>query len=56
MATDAEKMAAGAMTASLLEPAQSSGEVASMEKNQLMAAKRTAVLYREIFAAIQAER
>jgi hypothetical protein len=55
MATEAEKMAAGAMTAALLEPAKSSGEAGSMEKTQSIAAKRAVILYREILAAIQGE-
>jgi hypothetical protein len=53
MATEAEKMAAGAMTAALLQPAQSSGEPGSMEKTQSIAARRAAIVYHEILAAIQ---
>ena len=53
MATEAEKMAAGAMTAAPLQPAQSSGEAGNMEKTQSIVAKRAAILYREILTAVQ---
>jgi hypothetical protein len=52
MATDADKMAAATLTAALLRPPQGSGEVGGLEYAQSVAAKRAALLYREILAAI----
>ena len=52
MATDADKMAAATLTAALLQPTQSTGDVGGMERAQGVAARRAAALYHEILSAI----
>jgi hypothetical protein len=53
MPTDGDKIAAATITAALLQPAQSGGDVGGMDRIHTAAAKRAAALYREILAAIQ---
>ncbi len=53
MATETDKMVAATLAASLLQPAQGSGEVGGLDRAQLLAAKRAAALYQAILAAIQ---
>ena len=53
MASDTDKMAAATLAAALLRPPQGSGDVGGLEKAQVLAAHRAAMVYLEILAAIQ---